>query len=205
MARELGGLLGTFASWGSVRLADAHVREAIEWRPPREIALTIHPFWRTAPRPTGGKAAFTYVRPDPEPPFWEPRPPVEAVWHMGWTIVYSPRALTLDEVAADRLYPLWRAGAQLALDYARALGVLVELAKVDRDDRVALLFKNPRGSWQLSYFDRRGPAGHDEGDDPVTLVYEAMSTGYRRWASGTLDRWAPSFDPELLRQMSAPR
>lgn len=61
-------------------------------------------------------------------------------------------------------------------------------------DRAALLFKNPRGIWQMSYFDERGPVGHDEGKDPGKLAYEAYLTGYRTWAPGIVDSMAESFE-----------
>lgn len=78
------------------------------------------------------------------------------------------------------------------LELANAEKNPVELSK--DGDKAAMLFKNPRGIWQLSYFDERGPVGHQEGEDPGKLVYEAYVTGYRTWAPGIVDALSVSFE-----------
>lgn len=78
------------------------------------------------------------------------------------------------------------------LELANAEKHPVELAT--KDGAAALLFKNPRGLWQISYFDRIGPVGHQEGMDPGKLAYEAYLTGYRRWSPGAVDMLSATFE-----------
>lgn len=103
-------------------------------------------------------------------------------------LVFMARPLTLEELEQHDLIPINDiAIGTLILDTAKAANRAVELAHAD-GVRVALLFKNPRGVWQLSYFeDGVGPTGHMESADPVMLAAGAWRSGFRRFTSGMVD------------------
>ncbi|MDO8632774.1 MAG: ParB/Srx family N-terminal domain-containing protein, partial [Phycisphaerales bacterium] len=122
-----------------------------------------------------------------------------------WSVLVADRALTLEELYRFELTPLFEAQGQFIIDFAAALQKPVELVDVKRAAgySAAVLFKNPRGLWQMSYFDETGPFGHDESEaKPEKLVYEAWQRGYRVFRPGTVDEWAPNFDPKLLENIS---
>jgi hypothetical protein len=102
-------------------------------------------------------------------------------------VVFSAKELSLDEVMQAELIPLAGTMGTFIVATAQAMRQPVELAHRD-GDKAALIFRNPRGIWQLSHFvDGVGPTGHIEGDDPAKLAYEAWLIGYRTLAQGMVD------------------
>lgn len=122
-----------------------------------------------------------------------------------WSVVYTKSPLTPHEVYALELSPLWKAMGRFIWDFARAQNTPVELGRImpNGDTHAAAVFKNPRGLWQISFFDENGPFGHDEqADKPWDLIERAWVQGYRRWSPGLVDMLAENFNPELLARMS---
>jgi hypothetical protein len=102
-------------------------------------------------------------------------------------IVGTYKPIPVDRLRKLDLYPFDQyTKARVAIDYAAKQGVPVELTN-DNDDGTIVLFKNPRGKWQLSHFTMDvGPTGHIEGEDPVELLAEGLG-GYCRWTPGRID------------------
>lgn len=77
-------------------------------------------------------------------------------------LLYTNELLPVSDVAEYRLLAppdAWKdALAKLAEHRGRPVELAVDLRKGEQE--IYLLFKNPRGIWQLSNFDRRGPVGH---------------------------------------------
>ena len=120
------------------------------------------------------------------------------------TLVFSREPLPVDRLDAYELLPFTaRTMGRYIIDYAAEIGTPVELKRrdpprtgprprgADRDrERAVVLFKNPRGAWQLSDFtEGLGPTGHQEerGDDPAQMVGEAWQSGYRDFSPGIID------------------
>lgn len=101
----------------------------------------------------------------------------------------SHEVLTPNQVVSFDLLPEGRAQARFAIDGARQLDIPLELSTdemTEEDTGAAVLFLNPRKIWQLSYFNRVGPSGHDE-HDPVEMVFSAIRSGYRWVTPGVVD------------------
>lgn len=114
----------------------------------------------------------------------------------GRFVVVTPQPMVLHAMVDYELAPIdGVTGGLLALELSGETRLPVELASVTSDEpRAAALFRNPRGLWQVSYFDSRGPVGHEEtAGEPFKLLGEAVSRGYRRWAPGVVDSMARSW------------
>lgn len=116
------------------------------------------------------------------------------------SLVLTHEPLPLDRVWRYELSPYFgKTRGHYIMQLAVALGTHVELvrqgARWDAPIEVAVLFKNPRRKWQMSYFVQDlGPTGHNEAtDDPERLVEEAYTSGFRAFSPGILDDIAPSF------------
>lgn len=108
------------------------------------------------------------------------------------SLIVSSQALSTETMRRYELIPVsHRTIGQYILDLAAEERHPVELTS--DGTRAALLFMNPRRKWQMSYFDERGPVGHDEGD-PVELAADAYRSGYRTWAPGIVDSMAENFE-----------
>lgn len=104
-----------------------------------------------------------------------------------WLASYGP--ISSDDVVRYELEPVGRALARFAIDGSAQLGIPLELSTDEmtlETTRAAVLFRNPRGVWQLSYFDRLGPVGHQE-HDPEEMVLDAIRAGYRWVSPGVVD------------------
>jgi hypothetical protein len=113
-------------------------------------------------------------------------------------LLYTNELLPVSDVEVHRLLAppdAWKdALAKLAEFRGKPVELAVDLRKGERE--VYLLFRNPRGIWQLSNFDSRGPIGHAEGKTAVSAVKNGLDrrqyVGFKLDA-GLLDRWAPDF------------
>ena len=139
-------------------------------------------------------------------------------YHVGRgtrSFVFAKEPLGIEAVYRYELVPVSsQAIGQYIIDLAAAEKKPVEL-QGKTGVHAAVLFKNPRGKWQLSFFDQQGPSGHREARTDVApelanmlkpnaayLVYEAWLEGYRTFAPGMVDSMAENFDPEALDLMS---
>jgi hypothetical protein len=103
----------------------------------------------------------------------------------------SLEPLTPAEVVKFELVPVGRAMGWFMFDCGIALKKTLEYTKVAMPEDgfdARVVFLNPRGVWQSSWFeDGVGPTGHNENDDPVTLLTEVWRDGFRHWAPGAID------------------
>ena len=108
-----------------------------------------------------------------------------------WSLVYTKEPLPIDAILRLELSPLYNAMGRFIYDYANAQNRPVELGRVlpNGTTQAIVLFKNPRGLWQISTFEEGvGPIGHDEqADNPWEMVREAWINGFRRWVPGAVD------------------
>ena len=104
-------------------------------------------------------------------------------------LIATPKPLSMERIYRLELVPFpGRTTGALILDLAKARGHPVELMHTKSMTQGALLFKNPRGKWQMSYFEAGvGPTGHEENDLPEELAAGAHGAGYRTWAPGFVD------------------
>lgn len=133
--------------------------------------------------------------------------------------LFTEEPLSIEVVAQFELVPNFTHGTRglYIIALANSMKTPVELANesmIDEHTRVAMLFKNPRGKWQLSFFEAGvGPIGHEEGETgksekydwmantPENMVERAYSHGYRYFYPGTLDSIAETFPtPEEMRK-----
>lgn len=139
--------------------------------------------------------------------------PKVAAYHSDrFTVLHTTPPLACDVQYRLAISPLTNKDlAACVLEYSRKTGFAAsntaELAWRD-GKATATLFKHHNGSWQLSFWDPKGPVGHTGGDPndtrtPEDLVTRAMDEGYIEFAPGLTDSWAPNFDPETLKSMSA--
>lgn len=119
--------------------------------------------------------------------------PFEHVAVRGGTrgIVLTASPLDIETIARFELIPVGsRPMGTFILDVSRARGDRnLELLHED-GERVAALFRNPRGIWQLSYFEARiGPTGHLESTEevPTELVWPAFAAKFRTFTQGAVD------------------
>lgn len=112
------------------------------------------------------------------------------------SFVGTRKPIPLSEVRRLELVPYdQRTKAQVVIDFATEQGVPVEITSED-DRSTALLFKNPRGKWQLSFFELEiGPVGHLEGENPVELVADAIGR-HCRWTPGRVEAIVASLKEE---------
>lgn len=110
------------------------------------------------------------------------------------TLVFSRSPLSLERLDDYELIPFTTMTVgRYIIDHAATEGVPVELTQQPRPGsqtvKAALLFRNPRGLWQLSYFEEGvGPVGHEETNkDPSSLVGGAWLLGYRDFTPGVVD------------------
>lgn len=102
-------------------------------------------------------------------------------------MVLSDQPLSPEAIEGDDLVPVGRAAAWAIASVAP---MPVELAHVDEQGvaRAALVHEGTSGLPRLTWFEEGiGPTGHLEGRDPVELIHEALSAGYRRLAPGLVD------------------
>lgn len=121
-------------------------------------------------------------------------------------VVWSKVPLPMDVIESYELsVPAehWhRALAQAILATPRGTVEIGVGARTDRPE-LYVIFKNPRGLWQVSYFDQRGPTGHFDHEDLTTAIRETLGskTGLQI-VNGVLDDWAQDFDQEMLDWMA---
>ena len=112
-------------------------------------------------------------------------------------MVYRKQPLPLDVIESYELRVPFDAWKLALADLAAARRKPVELGVVERNGEPAvyLVFKNPRGVWQVSHFSEAGPTGHFEADDVHEAVKQGISDNLRqvRLDPGLLDEWAPNF------------
>lgn len=136
----------------------------------------------------------------------------------GYSWLFTNEPLALEEIYRFELAPHFTHGTRglMAIQMAAMAGTALELAmrpEMDRPARVAVLFRNPRRIWQMSYFEEGvGPVGHDEAtlerseDDitksaPEDLAEGALRQGYRIFSPGLLDNLTETFpEPAALRK-----
>jgi hypothetical protein len=187
--------MSTGTAWGETVLT---------WKQPLSIMLTATIPKDTRKHWTDNGYKYTYWSGYRPLSFWFKLPGTETFSTATTGLVVSKELLSLDDIAKYELQPFGQQTMGLyILELAKALKLHVELVKeLGTEYRVALLFKNPRGKWQLSHFDATGPTGHEESDDPAELAYDAYVQGYRRFGRGLLDDMALEFDDTYLRRIS---
>jgi hypothetical protein len=126
------------------------------------------------------------------------------IWHVKnntASLLFTKETLSLEQIYRLELVPYFgKTRGLYIMQLANALKTPVELAYVrevsDGMMRVAVLFKNPRGKWQMSYFtEGLGPTSHNEsGDKPEDLVEEAYTSGYQNFSPGLLDSMSETFE-----------
>ena len=146
-----------------------------------DIPLERRPDFRNRP--------YVYGSPYRPLPPGAPLHPFDAVWatiHSGrHSIIATKVPIDSSVLEAFDLVPV-NQGAVGALVVATA-GTPIELAHSNGEE-AALIFLNPRRIWQLSFFTANiGPTGHAEAGNPYELAAQAVSMGYRRYASGVVD------------------
>jgi 3'-phosphoadenosine 5'-phosphosulfate sulfotransferase (PAPS reductase)/FAD synthetase len=99
-----------------------------------------------------------------------------------------PKPASFNEVVAGSV--AWAAAARQAgkdiVAHAATVGKPIELAH--GSDRAVTIWRNPHGTWRLSYFDKIGASSHEDGEDPVALATEAVRMGYTKFEPGAVDR-----------------
>lgn len=102
----------------------------------------------------------------------------------------SEHPLEPSDVVRLELQPATLALADFAWRGAEQIGIPLELSTdpmTDENTRAAVIFRAPRGHWQLSWWDIHGPSGHRESDDPVQLAGEALAAKYKYVSPGIID------------------
>jgi len=113
------------------------------------------------------------------------------------SLIFSKKPLSLETIYQLELQPVWETRGQVALELARKKKWLLEFAKMAKDGRAmtAVITQSTSGKpWRVTYFEQDvGATGHEEGDDPETLIGSALSLGYTRFAGGLTDEIAKTF------------
>ena len=121
------------------------------------------------------------------------------------SVFYTDQPVPLKALASYELSPQHGGSlAQMILGYTKATGKTLEFYKELDNHKVhaAAVFKNPRGKWQASYFDERGPFTHSEHDTPQKAIQDVTgSMKFVKLMPGIVDMMAPNFDEDLLAHM----
>lgn len=125
--------------------------------------------------------------------------------------LFTSSLLPIDLVERWELTPHFlndtRGGYILQVFDAMKMPVELSLLDVNYTTHAALLFKNPRGIWQMSYFvEGLGPTGHTEAHEgqgifnmsPARLCEEAYSLGYKTISPGVVDSIAETFETPAM-------